>query len=61
MPDERAERHAVAGEAGADELMRCRLADIGQSVGRLDHLSRPAVRHLDVRDEHRVSVRSSRS
>ena len=47
---QRAEGHARAGKAGGDELILGD-ANVGQPIGRFDHLSRPAMGQLDARHE----------
>ena len=51
MPAERAERQAIAGVSGRRVLMVRALADVREAIGRLDDLTRPAMRQFDVRND----------
>ena len=48
---QRAERQAIAGVSGRRVLMVGALADVRQAIGRLDDLTRPAMRELDARND----------
>src|SRR5205823_8976974 len=45
---EGSERHPVARKSGRRELVLGCFADVRQAIRRLDHLTRPAVRHFDI-------------